>query len=301
MSEQTYRERWRREVFRTALITDSVRVALLALADGMDADGKVSMKREDLAEMIGRHSRKVDERYKAAMSAGYLLRVSRGQKHRPAVYQATLPDRLSATHGGRTEEGVSAPGGGRTEKFSARRFLGVENPDLDNLSAPDGGRTENPAHSKDRAHAHSKTADVGSTTATAEHDDSRRGGVVVRLFDEEIEPSLRSQTPVRASAPAGGEHPAFADWYAAYPIHKARGAAVKAFAKAAKKTDTQTLIAAAKRYRDDPQVIRGYAKHPATWLNQECWLDEIHAHPQAAGEHRPFTNPADQSVYDEDI
>lgn len=70
------------------------------------------------------------------------------------------------------------------------------------------------------------------------------------------------------------EHPAFAEWYAAYPVHKARGAAVKAYAKAAAKTAPEVLLAAAKRYADDDQVRRGYGKHPATWLNQECWLDE---------------------------
>lgn len=70
------------------------------------------------------------------------------------------------------------------------------------------------------------------------------------------------------------EHPAFAEWYAAYPVHKARGAAARAYAKAAKKTTPAVLLVAARSYRDDPQVARGYGKHPATWLNSECWLDE---------------------------
>jgi hypothetical protein len=38
--------------------------------------------------------------------------------------------------------------------------------------------------------------------------------------------------------------------------------------------DPLTLIAAAKRYHDDPRVLQGYGKHPATWLNAKCWLDE---------------------------
>ena len=70
------------------------------------------------------------------------------------------------------------------------------------------------------------------------------------------------------------EHPRFAEFYDAYPVHKARGAAVRAFNKAVDKADPRTLIAAARLYRDDPQVRRGYGKHPATWLNAECWLDE---------------------------
>ncbi len=46
--------------------------------------------------------------------------------------------------------------------------------------------------------------------------------------------------------------------------------------------DPSVLIAAAKRYRDDPQVIRGFGKHPATWLNAKCWLDEPTPEPDAA-------------------
>jgi hypothetical protein len=34
------------------------------------------------------------------------------------------------------------------------------------------------------------------------------------------------------------------------------------------------LLEAAKRYCDDPQVHQGFGKHPATWLNKKCWLDE---------------------------
>lgn len=75
---------------------------------------------------------------------------------------------------------------------------------------------------------------------------------------------------------ANEEDPAFAEWYAAYPVHKARGAAVKAYAKALDKPGVtpEVLLDAAKRYRDEPQVKRGYGKHPATWLNNDCWLDE---------------------------
>lgn len=71
------------------------------------------------------------------------------------------------------------------------------------------------------------------------------------------------------------EHPSFAEWYGIYPLHKAPGAARKAFNAAVKKVDNvQILIDAAKKYRDEPSVRRGFAAYPATWLNQERWLDE---------------------------
>jgi len=67
----------------------------------------------------------------------------------------------------------------------------------------------------------------------------------------------------------------FAEWYATYPIHKAPGDAERAYAKAVREgADPLVLLAAARRYCDDPQVLDGYGKHPATWLNKKCWLDE---------------------------
>jgi hypothetical protein len=103
-----------------------------------------------------------------------------------------------------------------------------------------------------------------------------------------------NQTPSSPKS-SSSEHPRFSEWYNAYPLHKARGAAAKAFTKALGRADPQTLIAAAKRYCDDPQVRRGYAKHPATWLNQDCWLDEPAPGFAATGtdgrpEHGPLAN-----------
>lgn len=83
-----------------------------------------------------------------------------------------------------------------------------------------------------------------------------------------------NQTSSPPKSPKAGEHPRFAEWYAAYPLRKERAAAVKAFTKAVAKARPDDLIAAAKRYHDDPQVRRGYIKNPATWLNKGCWLDE---------------------------
>lgn len=127
---------------------------------------------------------------------------------------------------------------------------------------------------------------------------SREAGTQSHLWNQEVgtdsqevgtrsrptphNPSSSSPTEKNSKGGAGGkrrtanddEHPSFDAWYTAYPVHKARGAAAKAYSKALEKTDEATLFAAAKRYRDDPQVRRGYGKHPATWLNQHCWLDE---------------------------
>ena len=83
--------------------------------------------------------------------------------------------------------------------------------------------------------------------------------------------------------PAGqnASDPRFGEWYAAYPVHKAPGDAETAYARAIREgADPQVLLEAAKRYRDDDQVLRGYGKYPATWLNKKCWLDEDSPLPQ---------------------
>lgn len=67
----------------------------------------------------------------------------------------------------------------------------------------------------------------------------------------------------------------FAAWYAAYPRKEAKGSAVKAYRAARKKADGQTLLAAIQAHA--PRMRSGDPKFiplPATWLNQERWLDE---------------------------
>lgn len=67
----------------------------------------------------------------------------------------------------------------------------------------------------------------------------------------------------------------FNAFWQAYPMRKGRGAAVKAFERAIRKTSAATLVQKAKEYAakmrgKDPR----YIAHPTTWLNQERWLDE---------------------------
>lgn len=67
----------------------------------------------------------------------------------------------------------------------------------------------------------------------------------------------------------------FDQFWDAFPRRVAKGAAIKAFAKAVKRAEPSVIIAAAKRYalsrkKEDP----AFTKHPATWLNSDSWLDE---------------------------
>jgi len=63
-------------------------------------------------------------------------------------------------------------------------------------------------------------------------------------------------------------------WWA-FPRRKAKGLARKAFTKAIQLTDIETICEGALNYARDNQFTDArFIKHPATWLNQECWDDE---------------------------
>ena len=67
----------------------------------------------------------------------------------------------------------------------------------------------------------------------------------------------------------------FESFWRVYPRKEAKGAARRAFAKARKSVELDVLVAGATRYAGDRSHENPkYTKHPATWLNGECWADE---------------------------
>jgi len=92
--------------------------------------------------------------------------------------------------------------------------------------------------------------------------------------------SLRSEDISRPKSKKVAKEPeGFAAFYAAFPLHKARAAASKAFSKALLLASAAELIDGAKRYaaersNEDPK----FTAHAATWLAHGRWLDE--ARPQ---------------------
>jgi hypothetical protein len=67
----------------------------------------------------------------------------------------------------------------------------------------------------------------------------------------------------------------FDRWYAMYPRKEAKASARKAFAKARKSVDMDTLMAALGRYVDSVKgKDRQYIALPASWLNAGRWEDE---------------------------
>ena len=65
----------------------------------------------------------------------------------------------------------------------------------------------------------------------------------------------------------------FDAWYALYPRKVAKGAARKAYAKAIKLA-SQDVLCAAVTALAGKGTEKQFIPYPATWLNQERWLDE---------------------------
>jgi len=100
-------------------------------------------------------------------------------------------------------------------------------------------------------------------------------------FSEDDPPSLPSDEALAASVPpaektkTSSERELFAHFWDAYPRKVGKGAARKAFSQALKKADVEVIAKGLdalieERRGKDPK----YTPHPATWLNQERWLDE---------------------------
>ncbi len=67
------------------------------------------------------------------------------------------------------------------------------------------------------------------------------------------------------------------DWlefWRAYPRKAGKQAALKAWHKALTQAEPHVIIAAAARFRDDPNREDEFTPHPSTWLNQHRWEDD---------------------------
>ena len=73
----------------------------------------------------------------------------------------------------------------------------------------------------------------------------------------------------------------FATFYSAFPLHKEKEAAFRAWTKALKRgIDPEHMIAAAHKYASERKAAGyEYTKHPATWLNKGCYDDETPSDP----------------------
>lgn len=69
----------------------------------------------------------------------------------------------------------------------------------------------------------------------------------------------------------------FLEFYKKYPRKEAKQNALKAYNKAIKQTDKDTILKGLERYKEyieENKIEKKFIKQPATWLNGGCWEDE---------------------------
>jgi hypothetical protein len=146
---------WRAAVLASPRITDATRVLLLLMADSMKPDQTVSVPRRVLAAQLGRHERRIDERVKQAIGAGFLESVAPGYRTHTAVYKCLFPAAGQAYSQG---ESATIRSAHKARRSTARNVFEPE-PE----SALDGQRTISTANPADVA----QTATLAATRRTA--------------------------------------------------------------------------------------------------------------------------------------
>lgn len=92
---------------------------------------------------------------------------------------------------------------------------------------------------------------------------------------EPANPAPKPTTNQHLTVPEPKPREAFDVFWSVYPAKVGKGAAKRAFPAAlAKAGSIGVLVAGVMRYRDDPNRSPRFTKHPATWLNGECWDDQ---------------------------
>lgn len=66
----------------------------------------------------------------------------------------------------------------------------------------------------------------------------------------------------------------FDDFWAVVPRKVGKQAARRAWEKAVKLESPQVIVQKMREYRDDPNRVEEFTKHPSTWLNAGCWDDD---------------------------
>lgn len=119
---------------------------------------------------------------------------------------------------------------------------------------------------------------------------------------EPVKPAKQPRPPADPT-----KNPDFMAWYGkTYPRREARPVAYKAYLNAVPSKITHDELMAKTGAWVADQTRRGrtvdYFPHPATWLNQERWGDEISAaRASPPGRHQTYQNPTDPDAYYGDL
>lgn len=89
-----------------------------------------------------------------------------------------------------------------------------------------------------------------------------------------IPPKEKLYNNIKPPKPPFAAEPLFDEFWRVYPLKVGKGAALKAFRHANSRASAEEIIAGARRYAADSKRDQKFTKHPSTWLNADCWLDE---------------------------
>ncbi|MGY4254582.1 hypothetical protein ACVI1L_001650 [Bradyrhizobium sp. USDA 4516] len=246
-------------------------------------------RQETIANALGITDRTVRRNVTSLVARGHLDVVGSGGRAKPNSYRPILknPTRASGN-------GAENPDGNSVH-------LSDQNPDANSVRVsdqkPGRARSVNPdARGRNPDAARQKPGRTASaqelpnelpielpkgTTqyARARESDHRNG----------VDESDHSGKPRGSQLRVNGEQHAegFDEFYRTYPRHVARGQAEKAYQRIVSSgaATSAELLAGAQRYAaartGEPER---FTKHPATWLNGKCWLDEPAARPETPAE-----------------
>jgi hypothetical protein len=282
---------WERILRRIQVSAPSVKLVGLMMATYADASGgRVRPGQAKLAAVIGTSISTVRRGQSELESLGMLDMITKGRSYGrghagafASEYRLSVPsDLLEAVPMlDPDEENYQAPVTGTSENKEAptppsstelpviSEELPVTREELPVIWAEEPVTHEHPPqhehHNKDHNKEHQS---FSVATADAQAQEPKQG---------EIEIDVRPEKPPLSKAALAKQLAEdFNDWYAIYPKHVGRGAAVNSYTKVRKNGATaEELIAGARRYAaerkgQEPQ----YTAAPATWLNQERWTDD---------------------------
>lgn len=103
-------------------------------------------------------------------------------------------------------------------------------------------------------------SDPGVKSDASRGEVQRVSGVKPTSQEPSIEPSINHS---------------FSEWYSLYPRHVGKGAAERAYKAALKQAKPDAILSALRSQLPDLKMRQTqYVPYPATWLNQQRWLDE---------------------------
>lgn len=301
LSDGTFRARWLREVLRSSDLTEAVKVLLIAAGlEEMDAAGRFSVPRVDLAARIGRGPSRITDRLGEAVDRGFLVRVSAGRKGTTAVFAAALEGSAYADHFGDEDDPAKGPPIRTERKGPPTRTRTIFGSDLQVPKNPNGVRVGGPFSAIKGPPTRATNREGGEGVVKEVKEGADEG-----LFDVGEDAASRRAPHAPKEARRTGPKPAAAK--TPIPDDFAPTAEMRAWAKEKcpdVDVDLQTEIFV-NHFLDRPAVRRpGWDRSWRNWmLRQQGWSAE--RAPRRTGApatgHQPYRNPTDPSVYDQDL